>query len=346
MTTAVLEALDARVAQLWRPPPRLSLATWADAKFVLPAGDANAGRWHTLPYQRGILDAISDPAIERVTWMKSARVGYTKCFCAAIGYYIEHDPCPILIVQPTLDDAKKHSKEDIAPMLRDVPELRARVAPPKSRDSDNTIAREALRRRLALAHRRQQPARFPAHLEARGGLRRGRRLSGERGDGRGPGRARASGARSTTQPEDHRGLDADGVGAQPHRAALRAGRPAPVLRAVSLVRRLPGPADAEPELAGEQAAGRVLRLHGQRLHHRAPLEARHGRGRRVARGGAGALHAAQPPRLVSHLGGLLLQPERDVGPARGRVPEGHARRARHAEDVRQHRARRDVPRAR
>jgi phage terminase large subunit GpA-like protein len=137
--TTTLDALEASVRQLWRPPPRLALSTWADANFTLPPGDANAGRWTTLPYQRGIMDAISDPAIERVTVMKSARVGYTKCFCAAIGYYIEHDPCPILVVQPTLDDARKHSKEDIAPMLATVPALAGLVAEVRTRDSGNTI---------------------------------------------------------------------------------------------------------------------------------------------------------------------------------------------------------------
>lgn len=136
---SILTDLEARVRAQWRPPRRLALSAWADEKFVLPAGDANAGRWRTLPYQRGILDAISDPGIERVTVMKSKRVGYTKAFCAAIGYFIEHDPCPIMVVQPTIDDAKKHSKEDVAPMLRDVPALRGLVAEAKSRDSDNTI---------------------------------------------------------------------------------------------------------------------------------------------------------------------------------------------------------------
>jgi phage terminase large subunit GpA-like protein len=29
------------------------------------------------------------------------------------------DPCPILVVQPTVEDAKGYSKEEIAPMLRD-----------------------------------------------------------------------------------------------------------------------------------------------------------------------------------------------------------------------------------
>jgi phage terminase large subunit GpA-like protein len=119
LNTTVAEAL-----QSWRPPPRLSLSEWADRHFYLSAESAaTPGRWHTLPYQKGIMDAITDPTVERVSVMKSARVGYTKCMNAAIGYYMHQAPCPILVVQPTVDDAKGYSKEEIAPMLRDCPEL-------------------------------------------------------------------------------------------------------------------------------------------------------------------------------------------------------------------------------
>jgi phage terminase large subunit GpA-like protein len=136
----LLAEVDRRIREQWRPAKRLHLDEWADAHYVLPAGDANAGRWRSLPYQRAIMRAISDPAIESVTLMKSSRVGYTKgCICATIAYYIAHDPCPILVVQPTIFDAKKHSREDIAPMLRDVPALRGLVATPKSRDGSNTL---------------------------------------------------------------------------------------------------------------------------------------------------------------------------------------------------------------
>lgn len=114
----------AGAAAALRPPPRLSLSEWADEHFCLSAvSAAEPGRWRTLPYQRGFLDAITDPAVERVTWMKSARVGATKCMNAAIAYHMHHDPCPILVVQPTVEDAEGYSKEEIAPMLRDVPVL-------------------------------------------------------------------------------------------------------------------------------------------------------------------------------------------------------------------------------
>lgn len=128
----------------WKPPPRLTLSEWADEHFYLSAeSSAQAGRWHTLPYQKGILDAITDPAVTSVSVMKSARVGYTKCMNAAIGYHMHQNPCSILVVQPTVEDAKGYSKEEIAPMLRDCPALAGILFEDQEekgpKDSANTI---------------------------------------------------------------------------------------------------------------------------------------------------------------------------------------------------------------
>jgi phage terminase large subunit GpA-like protein len=60
--------------------------------------------------------------------MKSARVGYTKMIGALIAYHVDQDPCPIMMVQPTLPDAKGTSKEEIQPMIRDVPGLLEKFA--------------------------------------------------------------------------------------------------------------------------------------------------------------------------------------------------------------------------
>ncbi|MGZ6477669.1 MAG: phage terminase large subunit family protein [Bdellovibrionales bacterium] len=123
-----------------QPPKKMTLSEWADDKFYLSAeSSAEAGRWHTLPYQKGIMDAITDPAIEQVSVQKSARVGYTKIMNAAIGYYIDQDPCSIMVVQPSIEDAQGYSKEEIAPMLRDTPALRNLVSDAKTKDGENNI---------------------------------------------------------------------------------------------------------------------------------------------------------------------------------------------------------------
>ena len=88
---------------------------------------------------KGIMDALSDTTIERVVLMKSAQTGGTECSLNAIGYYIDQDPSPILMVQPTIEMGLALSKDRLAPMLRDSPVLKDRVTDVKSRDSGNTL---------------------------------------------------------------------------------------------------------------------------------------------------------------------------------------------------------------
>jgi phage terminase large subunit GpA-like protein len=132
--------LQHQALELWRPPAKLTLSEWADQYAVLSAESAaEAGKWKTLAYQKGIMDAFTDPAIEMVVWMKSARVGATKIFNHLVGYHVHQDPCPMMVVQPTVEDAEGYSKDEIAPMLRDTPVLRELISEPKAKDGSNTI---------------------------------------------------------------------------------------------------------------------------------------------------------------------------------------------------------------
>lgn len=137
---AAIDDLMLEVAQAWRPPKKLTLSEWSDTYAYLSAeSSAQEGRWRTLPYQRGFMNAMTDPTVEQVVVKKSARVGFSKCLNNLVGYHIHQDPCSIMMVQPTEADAEGYSKEEIAPMLRDTPVLHGVVADSKSRDSNNTI---------------------------------------------------------------------------------------------------------------------------------------------------------------------------------------------------------------
>ncbi len=135
-----LTELLARLCNQFRPPPDLTLSEWADRNAMLsPESGGMLSRWRTIPYQRAIMDAMTDRDIEQVTVMKSARVGYTKMVNNLVGMHIDIDPSNILLVQPTLEDADGYSKDELAPMIRDTPALRDKVADPKSRDGSNTL---------------------------------------------------------------------------------------------------------------------------------------------------------------------------------------------------------------
>lgn len=129
-----------RATRALRPPPKLRLSEWADRNFRLSEESAaQAGPWRTLPYQVGIMDAFTDPSVTFVVLMKSSRIGATKIFNAVVAYHIDQDPTPVMVVQPTVEDAQGYSKEEIAPMVRDVPALQGKVAESRTRDSSNTI---------------------------------------------------------------------------------------------------------------------------------------------------------------------------------------------------------------
>ena len=137
---ASINAIATTALLAFKPPEKLTLSEWADTYAYLSAeSSAEGGRWHTLPYQKGIMDAITDPKLEQITVMKSARVGYSKILNHTIAYHIHQDPCPIMLVQPTIEDAQGYSKEEIAPMLRDTPCLRGLVSEAKAKDGANTI---------------------------------------------------------------------------------------------------------------------------------------------------------------------------------------------------------------
>lgn len=125
-----------------KPPTDLKLDEWADEyRRLSPEASAEAGHWNTnrAAYQRGMMQAISDPSIENVVFMTGAQVGKTEIINNAIGYYIDNQPSPMLVVQPTLEMAKMWSNDRLAPMLRDTPVLKNAVADARTRDSGNTI---------------------------------------------------------------------------------------------------------------------------------------------------------------------------------------------------------------
>lgn len=137
------KALLAPTAAALKPPERMSLSQWAERYAVLSAENSAApGPWRPYPYQVGILDAFTDPSVEMITVMKSARIGWTRILDHAIGYSIHQDPASLLMVQPAIEDAEDYSRDELEPMLRDTPVLNGLVADARSRDAHSTVRRK------------------------------------------------------------------------------------------------------------------------------------------------------------------------------------------------------------
>ncbi len=125
-----------------KPPDDLTVTQWAERNRRLSSeASAEPGPWRTnrTPYLRGPMDAFTDPKVRRIVMVAASQVGKSEFALNVIGYIIDEDPGSVLFVHPTTIDAKEFSKLRVAPMIRDCPTLRKKVAAPKSRDSGNTV---------------------------------------------------------------------------------------------------------------------------------------------------------------------------------------------------------------
>jgi hypothetical protein len=137
------EIYGAAAAAGARPDPLLTISQWADRyRWLSQRASAEHGRWRTerTPYLREIMDCLSPSSlIERVAFMKGAQIGGTECGNNWMGYVIHQAPGPMMSVQPTVEMAKRNSKQRIEPLIEESDVLRKLVRDPRSRDSGNTV---------------------------------------------------------------------------------------------------------------------------------------------------------------------------------------------------------------
>jgi len=130
------------IASFIAPPPTLTVTEWADTfRYLSPESAAEPGKYRSdrAPYQKGMMDAVSDPEVEEVVFMLGSQLGKTLSQENIIGYFIHQDPSPMMLVVPTLDMGKSFSKDRLSTMIRDTPVLTEKVADSKAKDSGNTI---------------------------------------------------------------------------------------------------------------------------------------------------------------------------------------------------------------
>lgn len=126
-----------------RPDPDLTVSEWADQYRMLSnKASAEPGPWRTdrTPYLREIMDCMSSSStIQKVVFMAGAQLGKTEGINNVVGYMISEAPGPAMFVQPTIEMAKRLSKQRLESLIHETPRLAEKVAPARSRDSGNTL---------------------------------------------------------------------------------------------------------------------------------------------------------------------------------------------------------------
>lgn len=143
-----VERVMVRVRAGWAPPPLLTVSEFCDRELVVTTGPLAGTHWQTefAPYQRGILDALHEPGVEYVAVRGSSQFGKTSIAVAVVAYHIAHDPCPILIVEPTVDPmARDFAKNRLDPVITASPILKDSVSRKRAKDASNTILQKTFR---------------------------------------------------------------------------------------------------------------------------------------------------------------------------------------------------------
>lgn len=125
------------------PEPNHTVSTWADANRMLSQkASAEPGRWRTerTPYLREVMDELSPSSpSQRVVLMAGAQIGKSETGNNWLGYVIHHAPGPMLLVQPTVDTAKRFSKQRLAPMIEETAVLKEKISNNTSREASNSM---------------------------------------------------------------------------------------------------------------------------------------------------------------------------------------------------------------
>lgn len=141
-TVDALVLVDKVLREFLRPPPLITVTEWAERHRVLSGKDsAEPGPYRVArtPYAREPMDALgSYSQVEEVVLMWGAQTSKTTVGSNWIGYLADMNPGPIMIVQPTIDMAKRYSRQRLVPMIEESPRLRQKVRENRSRDEANT----------------------------------------------------------------------------------------------------------------------------------------------------------------------------------------------------------------
>lgn len=118
------------------PPEDLTVSEWAEKNRILDARSSSApGPWRNskTPYLQEIMDEFNNYETEEIIFCKPTQVGGTEALQNMVGYIIDQDPAPSMIVYPTIELAKSVSENRLIPMFEDSATLSEKYLPDDSK---------------------------------------------------------------------------------------------------------------------------------------------------------------------------------------------------------------------
>jgi phage terminase large subunit GpA-like protein len=111
------------------PPEDISISEWAEKYRVLdPKSSALPGPWRNekTPYLIDIMNELCNFETEEVDLVKASQLGGTEIIINAVGWAVQEDPSPTMVVYPSDELAESVSTNRIQPMISASKPVRAR----------------------------------------------------------------------------------------------------------------------------------------------------------------------------------------------------------------------------
>lgn len=140
-----LDRLVKAIADAIRPDPKVKISQWAEENRVLPADTPEPGPWRNsrTPHLVDIMDTMSAGSGFREGWLKKGvQLGGSATGENFIGAAVCTAAGSILMVFPTIEDAKQWELQRFEPMRLATRALRRRVRDSDSKKADNTKLRK------------------------------------------------------------------------------------------------------------------------------------------------------------------------------------------------------------
>jgi len=125
-----------------KTPPPLLPSQWAEQfRYLPPSMTSEPGPWRNdrTPYLVGIMDAVAEPGVEVVVFLKAVQVGFSEGIRNVLGYFVDHEPGPTMLVMPSQQSAEESIGERVRPLLYETPALKRHMTGERSDDKLSAI---------------------------------------------------------------------------------------------------------------------------------------------------------------------------------------------------------------
>lgn len=116
-----LEEIKSRVCGAFAPRDRVDCVQWAERNRILtPEESSEPGPWNwdRTPYWRFVANLVIDPSIEEIICIKGAQLGWSELVRLILGFWIDQDPGPVLILTADQSSADAYRDERLEPLMK------------------------------------------------------------------------------------------------------------------------------------------------------------------------------------------------------------------------------------